>query len=407
MTERLDLARAECGALLAIHRAALARLEAMAPGMPASRAFSTGSLVAYNRRAAGMPAAAESMTAVAPEDKGLAAGAFTGPRVAAPLPGVAMPQSVHDLNRAHAGSFSVLGLTPYIVAETIEFEDAGEELASLLHDADLIERLLDPATAARLGPTLVCVGRSEGASFSASVDWTRSRHGGTVAELFFPEGTGLPQFWFEVALAKAKSGRFTVERVRRPVPGPPVKGLKPYRLLDGTLVDLRNQDLGIAWRRLPDRMPGAAPKLAGHTDCYGHGARYDPKSLDKPVALIAVGRHGEALAETTRRPEYPAEYTSLLLSGAVSAFTKFVVGLTELLINQAGGVVSHFATDAIAVPASREGGLWPCPDGRSRMPEGREAVRLLSHDELGRILARLDPLFGYDGRPAWKEVVSC
>jgi hypothetical protein len=407
MTERLDLARAECGALLALHRAALARLEAMAPGMPASRAFSTGSLVAYNRRAAGIPAAAESMSAVAAEDKGLAAGAFTGPRVAAPLPGVVMPQSIHDLNRAYAGSFSVLGLTRYLIAEMIEFEDAAEALASLLDDEHMIERLLDPATVARLGPTLVCVGGSEGAVFSASVDWTQSRHGGTVAELFFPEGTGLPMFWFEAALARAKGGRFTVERVRRPVPGPPVKGLRPYRLLDGTTIDLRHEDLGLAWRRLPDRVPGTAAKLGGHVDCYGLGARHDLKSLDKLVALFAAGRRGEALVETTRHPEFPAVYTSLLLSGAVSAFTKFVVGLTELLINQTGGVVSHFATDAITVPASREGGLWPCPGGGSRMPDGQEAVPLLSHDELQTVLARLDQLFGYDGRPAWKEVASC
>jgi hypothetical protein len=401
----LDRARAECKALLPLYRAAVARLSELAPGMAPGEAFSTGSAVAHNRRVAGIPPSALAMAGVSDDDKGDAAGAFGGPRVEAALVGVAVPMAVLDLNSAHAGSFSVLRLTPYLIASTIEFEDARDEFLALLDSPDLTERLLDPATAAAWGPTLVSIESSDGAAFPATVDWTSTRHGGTVASLFFPDGMAYPVFWFHAALAKARGGEFTIGRVRRPVAGTPVSGLKRYRLFDGSTVDFRRECLGLAWRRARDRIGGPA-KLGGNVDTYGLGARYDRKAFDREIALAAKGIHGEALWTRTRRPEYPAEFTSLLLSGAVAGFTSFVVGLTELLLSSLGGVLAHVSTDSIAVPCSSESGLTPMPGGSSSLPDGQPAIKRLTPAELLDVTSKLDPLMGYGGHPAWKEVAS-
>jgi len=400
---RLDRTRAECGALLDIYRFASWRLRELAPAMAASTAFSTASLVSHNRRAARVPPAAVAHANVLKEDKGAVAAAFGGPRVEAALVGVGLPMALVDLNSAYAGSFSALGLTPFLIASTIEFEDARDEFLELLDAPDLLARLLDRATAATWGLTFVEIEASDGAFFPATVDWTPTRHGGTVAELFFDEPMRLPVFWFHAALAKARGGRFTIGKVRRPVAGPAVTGLKPYRLFDGTSVDLQRQDLGLAWRRCRDRIGGPA-KLGTNVDTYGLGARYDIKSFDRAIELVAIGIHGEVLATKTKRPEYPAEFTSLLLSGAVSGFTQFAVGLTELLLHEIGGVFAHISTDAGSVPCASGGGWWPVPGGDARMPDGRPAVKLLTPDEIITATSRLDALLGYDGRPAWKEV---
>ncbi len=403
--KRLDQARAECGALLDLYRAACQRLGELAPGMAPSAAFSTASLVSHNRGRAGMLHAAGALAGVSNADKGAAAGAFGGPRVEAALVGVGLPLALIDLNSAYAGSFSALRLTPYLVAGTIEFEDARDEFLELLDAPDLVGRLLDPATAARWGPTLVTIESSDGAQFPASVDWTPTRHGGTVAELFFPAPMGLPVFWFHAALGRARGGRFTVGQVRRPVAGPAVQGLKRYRLFDGITVDLRRQDLGLAWRRCRDRMGGPS-KLGANVDAYGLGSRYDRKAFDRAIELAAIDIHGEAMSTKTKRPEYPAEYTSLLLSGAVSGFTQFAVGLTELLLGEIGGVFAHVSTDAGSVPCAPGGGWWPVPGGNARTPDGHPAVKLLTPDEINAVTSRLDALLGYDGHPAWKEVVG-
>jgi hypothetical protein len=300
--------------------------------MPPSRAFSTGSAVAHNRRAAGIPTSVLALAGVSDGDKGDAAGAFGGPRVGAPLVGVGSPLAVLDLNAAYAAGFSAIKGTPFLVASEITFEDARDELLTLLDAPDLIERLLDPVTSATWGPTIVTIESSDGASFPATVDWTTIRHGGTVAPFYFADGMGLPVFWFHAALARTRGGSFVVGRVRRPVAGPPVSGLKPYRLFDGSTVDLRRECLGLAWRRARERMGGPA-KLGGNVDTYGLGARYDLKAFDREITLVANGIGGEALSTRTKRPEYPAEFTSLLLSGAVAGYTQFAVGLTELLLS--------------------------------------------------------------------------
>jgi hypothetical protein len=189
------------------------------------------------------------------------------------------------------------------------------------------------------------------------------------------------------------------------VAGAPVQGLKRYRLFDGTTVDLRRQDLGLEWRRCRDRMGGPA-KLGANVDAYGLSSRSDRKAFDRAIELAAIGIHGEALSTKTKRPEYPAEFTSLLVSGAVSGFTQFTVGLTELLIHEIGGVFAHVSTDAGSVPCAWEGGLWPVPGGPTRTPDGRRAVKLLTPTEIYDVTSRLDSLLGYDGHPAWKEVAG-
>lgn len=403
--KHLDQARAECSALLDLYRAACQRLSELAPEMAPSAAFSTASLVSYNRARAGMPHAAGAFAGVSNADKGAAAGAFAGPRVDAALVGVALPLALIDLNSAYAGSFSALKLTPYLVASAIEFEDARDEFLEILDAPDLVGRLLDPATAARWGATLVTIESSDGARFPATVDWTPTRHGGTVAELFFPAPMGLPVFWFHAALARARGGRFTVGQVRRPVAGPAVQGLKRYRLFDGTNIDLRCEDLGLAWRRCRDRMAGPS-KLGTNVDAYGLGSRYDRKAFDRAIELAAIGIHGEALSTKTKRPEYPAEFTSLLLSGAVSGFTQFAVGLTELMLHEIGGVFAHVSTDAGSVPCAQGGGWCPVPGSNVRTSDGRPAVKLLTPDEIKGVASRLDPLLGYDSHPAWKEVAG-
>jgi hypothetical protein len=53
-------------------------------------------------------------------------------------------------------------------------------------------------------------------------------------------------------------------------------------------------------------------------------------------------------------------------------------------------------TDSLLIVSSREDGLYRCRGGTERLPDGREAVRALSHAGVDAILARLDDLNPYD-----------
>ncbi|MGA8725557.1 MAG: hypothetical protein WB565_10980 [Acidimicrobiales bacterium] len=398
----LDRARASCAAAVQIYLTACRRLQELAPGLPIHKAWSTGSLVSHARRSAKIRPAAEAVKGLDAATKGAMAGAFGGPRVEAALVGIACPMVLVDLRGTFPGCFSALGLTRFQIAESIEVHDATEEFRAFLDEPVLVERLLDPEVVRYWGPAVVLVNPSAGASLYATVEWDKGRTGSTVAPMSFEGSTGLPWHWSDAGLAKASGGSFTVQKVFRFIPRG-FQRVAPYRLPDGSLVDLRKDDLGVAWRDSRERMGGSLPKLGANSDTFGLPARYDRKRLDRPVDLMAVGPEGKPLTVPTRTPEYPATDTSLLLAGAVSAWCRMVVGLTVLDLQRVGGTVAHIACDSLAIPASPEGGLWPCPGGAKRLADGRPAIHLVSFDEVRRACSRADAVLGHRGGPAWKE----
>jgi hypothetical protein len=392
--------------MLKIYSAGCARLKELAPGIPPSKAWSTGSIVSHMRRSAQIRPAAKAMETVPMSIKGATAGAFCGPRCEAALVGVAVPMGLVDIRGTYPGCFTALDLTRFLIAESIQFEDTTDEYTELLAAPRLLGRLFDPDLVRYWGPSIVVLKSSHDAELSAAVEWSPDRTGGTVAPLHFPEPGGLPRFWSDVALAKVRGGSFEIARVLRPSPVGVQPDLRPYRMPDGIEIDLVTDDLGVAWRDYRERSGSGVAKLGGNADTFGLPARHDQKHLDRAVDLTGYGPRGEALTLSTRNPEYPAPDTSLLVAGAVTSLCRMVVGLAATMLEREGFTVAHFATDSMAVPASKDCGLWPCPGGKHRMPDGRSAIKLATPDQLRTILHRFDPLLGHRGGPAWKEEVE-
>ena len=66
-----------------------------------------------------------------------------------------------------------------------------------------------------------------------------------------------------------------------------------------------------------------------------------------------------------------------------------------------GVTVASVLVDSVFVPASQDGGLWPCPGGPEVTDSGEEAVRLLAWQDLQNLLKPFDRL-SPDGHPLWK-----
>ena len=403
---RWDAERAVGAAMVDLYSAACRRLQELAPGLPAHRAWSAGSIVSHMRRKAHLQPAAEVLASLGITTQGAIAAAFLGPPISASLVGIASPMAQVDLNATFPSCFTALDLTRFLIAERIEVEDATEEFEAFLRQPDLEARLFDPEVVRYWGPALVVVAFSDGAVLPTTVEWSPQRTKGTVAPLSFTQCPGLPWFWPDVAHAVVRGGSIEVGGVFRFMPVGVQPDLLAYRMPDGVEVDLRTEDLGVAWRDCRIRMGGSVAKLGSVADTFGLLARYDRKALDRAVTLAGIGPAGEERSTTTRRPEYPATDTSLLLSGSVVALGRMVVGLTALDFERRGGPVAHVSTDSITVPASLDGGLWPCPGGPLHLPDGREAIRVHPVAEVRTACARADALLGHRGGPAWKEEVD-
>ncbi len=73
-----------------------------------------------------------------------------------------------------------------------------------------------------------------------------------------------------------------------------------------------------------------------------------------------------------------------------------MLALLERCVTDLGGTYAFCDTDSMAIVASPDGGLVPCPGGQERMADGSAAIRALSWPQVDDIVARFTALNPYD-----------
>jgi hypothetical protein len=185
------------------------------------------------------------------------------------------------------------------------------------------------------------------------------------------------------------------------------------RLPSGQNCDLGTGDYGQAlWRErqlareIEDSLLRARreslAKMLGVSGAWGISARVDHHQVASPQESVAFGPEGERLVKTGRMVDQSGPLTLWHLASAAPAGCRAIIAMAQHDVEVAGGSVAAVLTDCVVVPAASEGCLEPCPGGPQRLPDGREAVGLLSHQELRRILKHFDPLLYPDRGEAWK-----
>jgi hypothetical protein len=80
----------------------------------------------------------------------------------------------------------------------------------------------------------------------------------------------------------------------------------------------------------------------------------------------------------------------------ITAGGRLLLALLERLVTDAGGNYLFCDTDSMAIVASRSGGFVACAGGPHRLPDGEEAIKVLSRSEVEGIVQRIDRLNPYD-----------
>ena len=398
------------------------------------------------------------------EARGAFAGAFFGGRTEATLLRWPFPGVVEDFSSNYVTCANLLGVSELFAVEEIGCEDVTSELQQWLDeladrfadgaDADNLDNklnkldnnsgkdgaddiaglagLFDPATWRHWGCTVAMVDPVAGEWLPNRVVTDEANVAVGLSPLYSP-GQPLPFMWPDLVAAMLKGGKGTfAPRVQKAwrlttigsLPAPaPVK-------IPGTGVDLGEGDffagLLAARQQLRQRAEKAASegerrvwrrreaavKRLGNSAAFGNLARFDrapaavtatPATGDDVEVLSPWGATFEARLAWS---EDDARWTFPPAAAAVTAAARLVVALAEYLLTDMGGTVAAIHTDSLMVPASPEGGLWPCPGGPLTCPDGdgpggEAAIKLLSWAEIDRALAPFDALRP-DGLRAWK-----
>jgi hypothetical protein len=433
----LDQLVDEALVMVECYRRLVADLAEVAPGLPPQSCWSAGSIITHALKHAGVRQAALTTATLPPEAVGASAASFHGGLPQALLVGLATEMALADLNWTYPTMFSLLGLTPHLGVDYFAAVPADvAEVEELFRTDGLRDRLDDRAFYRSIGNLFVVVEPHGEADLPCQREVDGGRYRFVVAPLDLSGGT-VPLHACHLIGPRLAGEQTKIVSAFRVEPIGIAPDLEPLRLPSGSTVDLTAGDYGQALIEerqraeattdplLRDRRVALAKSLAV-SGAWGVFARVDrqrPKPIEsvrtrpdgkerrvrvypRTETVLAHGLSGEELSIETERPDVPGPFTLWHKAAAIPAACTAEIAIARHDIEAAyGGTVAAVATDSIAVPVSQDGGLVPCPGGSHRLPDGREAIRALTPDELKSVLGRRDDVLHPNGGSAWK--VEC
>ncbi len=94
-------------------------------------------------------------------------------------------------------------------------------------------------------------------------------------------------------------------------------------------------------------------------------------------------------------PEKLGPYCFPPLATLITSAARLMLELAASEVRQRGGHYALMDTDSLAIVAAEHGGLIPCPGGSEQLPDGSEAIRALSWDEVEAVRDRFRTLNPY------------
>jgi len=109
----------------------------------------------------------------------------------------------------------------------------------------------------------------------------------------------------------------------------------------------------------------------------------------------------------SRRVETPGTWFNPLLATLVSSGGRLLLATAISLLHRQDGEYALCDTDSLFAVATKNGGLVPCLGGPHRLPDGREAVLALSHEQVQKeLIDPFRPLNPYDGELGRRSILE-
>jgi hypothetical protein len=274
-----------------------------------------------------------------------------------------------DLTAGYVQTAALVKWWRYETAADIREEDVTVAFRRFLEDANLARQILQPETWERWGLTLVEL-EPDGHELPVDVHGDQVTGRSTLRQVHSP--IPLPYAWPDAVLTTLRTGRPPkVVRAARLVPVGKQTGLRAkVPILPGLVLDIDDDPAVALVRRrqaakaIKDVRESTQLRVVVNGLIYGQPARLDQRP---------------------NGAERPGPWTWPPLAATVAAGTRLLIGLAELMLNEAGMTVAARDTDGLLLMASSSGGA------------------MIPSDALDDVLSRFEALspFGSD-IPIWK-----
>ncbi len=410
--EYITYCREDVEATANLYGAAMEEYRRHPIALQATKAYSPASIAKSYLRAMGIRPMLSRHSNIPNEVLGWATSAFYGGRAECRIRKVPVPVELVDFTSMYPTVDALMGMWSLLTADRVEVHEDTESIQGLL-DTVTAEQCFDPALWSEFvgiaqivpdGDVVPCRARyGDGPSWNIGINPLTSRE----------------PMWFTVAdlvAGKVLSGKTPkVVRALRFLPSRRrLAGLKPVQLRGEVDVEPRRMDFftSVIEERqrikqttkdhptpcsCPDCRTAQFLKVLANSGSYGIYAEMVRHELGtKHTTPVTVfGKGAAPFGTKTGAPETPGEYCFPPVAACITGAARLMLALLEAMVVGAGGSWAMCDTDSMAIVATEEGGLIPCPGGAESMADGTEAVRALSYETVEEIRDRFASLNPY------------
>lgn len=353
---------------------------------------------------------------------GIAMQAYYGGRAECRIRHTVVPVVHTDFLSQYPTVHTLMGLQALLMAETIRTVEATAEVRDLLATFKAAHGF-NPETWKRLAFFALV-------EPSSDVLPVRTAYNDATSNIGVNPLTSRKPIWYAgpdllaAVLLTGKAPR--IVRAFRLVPVGQQDTLQPVRLRGRITVDPRRESFFrrviearaevAADKKLPKLERDALRyflKILANSGAYGLFVELNPERVPndpqtgKPRRTpIRVWKGHQSFPTTTDVIERRGAWFCPWLGSLTTAGGRLLLALLEREVTDAGGSYLLCDTDSMAIVASREGGLVPCRGGAHRMPDGREAVKALSWNDVRTIVAQFSQLNPYDRRTVPSSILK-
>lgn len=381
--------------------------------LQATKAYSPASIGKAYLRAMGIPPVLERQPDFPTAYLGYAQSAFFGGRTSAHIRKIPVPVVYTDFLSMYPTVNSLMDLWSLVTARKIVLIEHCKGGIERFLRRLTPEKLFDPATWKGLAAFVRIIPDGDilptrGRYSEVSNDWQ------VASNYLHPKNEGPDEaLWFslpDVAALVLLTGRIPtiVDAFRIKARGR-LPGLKSTQLRGAVDVDPRKRDFFRAVieerKRLPFRSDlsekdkkrlDKALKVLANAASYGIYAEMIREESDKKVKVVCHGIDAEPFSCSAAHPDVPGEYCFPPFASLITGAARLMLALLEYCIWEKGGTYAMEDTDSMAIVATKDGGLIPCPGGPEKTKKGRQGVRALSWKQVEEIAERFAALNPYD-----------
>jgi len=329
-------------------------------------------------------------------EQGIAMQGYFGGRAECRIRRTPVPVVHTDFTSQYPTVNALLGNWDLLTAESVGFEDCTDEVRKMLAEMEL-ENTFNPAFWKRL--SFFALVRPE-----RDILPVRTVYNGRTQNIGLNYLTSEKPIWFagpDVVVSHLQTGKAPeILKAIRMVPHGQQHNLETTNLAGMVAINPGSDDFFcrvIEQKSVhkPTNKPVARfLKILGNSGSYGLFVEMNQEKTRKPVNVKVFS--GEMIFERSYSViEKAGRWYFPPLASLITAGGRLLLTMLERSVTDAGGSYLFCDTDSLCIVSSELGGLVPCPGGHYRMPDGGEAVRALTWDEVKKFADRVNSLNPY------------